>query len=317
MATAAGAISSRMNTVSPRYRAAETTLWRKYGLEPEEHLVELPEFGTTIRVVEVGTGPATLFIPGTGGTGPYWAPLVSALADRRCLLVDRPGWGVSGAVDYRDADYGALVARILWSLLDRLDLEQADVVGASIGALWGLRLAQHRPARVQRLVLIGGFPNSEVPIPTFIKLLRSPLGALIVRLPMRANLLRKQLVGLGHGPALEHGDMDSFIDWRLAFHRETTSMHHERDMVRAMMGSDGFRPSVTFTRDELAGIGQPTLMVFGANDPTGDVETWRRFINAMSDAELRVVDGAGHMPWWDDAKAVGGLVAAHLEAPSS
>lgn len=226
--------------------------------------------------------------------------------------MDRPGWGLSGPVDYRAGDYGPLVANVLTMVLDRLEVERPDVIGASIGALWALRLAQHQPTRVGRLVLLGGFPNTEVP--TFIKLLRSPIGALMVRLPMRAGMLRQQLIALGHGGALERGELDGFIEWRLAFQRETPSMHHERDMVRAIAGRDGFRPGVTLTRDDLAGIHHPTLMVFGANDPTGTVETWRRFVDAMPTAELRVVDGAGHSPWWDNAHAVGHLVEEHLTA---
>lgn len=312
MVTAAGMISH--DSATPRYRAAEAALWSAHGLEPAQHLVELPELGTTIRILEVGAGRPTLFIPGTGGTGPYWAPLVGRLTGRRCLLMDRPGWGLSGPVDYRAGDYGPLVANVLTMVLDRLEVERADVIGASIGALWALRLAQHQPSRVERLVLLGGFPNAEVPIPTFIKLLRSPVGALMVRLPMRAGMLRQQLIALGHAGALERGDLDGFIEWRLAFQRETSSMHHERDMVRAIAGGDGFRPGVTMTRDDLATIPHSTLMVFGANDPTGTVETWRRFVDAMPAAELSVVDDAGHSPWWDDAHAVGRLVEEHFTA---
>jgi pimeloyl-ACP methyl ester carboxylesterase len=308
----AGSVRSRISTVSPSYRAAEAALWTTHGLKPAEHWVDLPEFGTTIRVLDVGAGRPVVLVPGTGGTGPYWAPLITTLTDRRCLLVDRPGWGLSGPVDYRGREYGELIAGLLSSLVDRLGIERSDVVGASVGALWALRLAQREPHRVRRLVLLGGFPNSEVPIPTFIKLLRSPIGALMVRLRMRSGMLRQQLAALGHGAAIERGAMDDFIEWRLAFQSGTPSMRHEREMVRAMVGRDGFRAGVTLTSDELAGIDQPTLMVFGANDPTGTIEIWRRLIDTMPAAELRVVDGAGHSPWWDDPEAVGRLIDKHL-----
>jgi 2-hydroxy-6-oxonona-2,4-dienedioate hydrolase len=314
MVTTAGTVRSMTRSVSPRYRAAEAALWSAHGLQPTEHLVELPEFGTTIRVIEVGAGPPALFVPGTGGTGPYWAPLVATLTHRRCLLVDRPGWGLSGPVDYRAGNYGQLAAGVLKGVVDQLGIEQLDVIGASIGALWALRLAQREPARVRQLVLLGGFPNSEVPIPTFIKLLRSPIGAFMVRLPMRPGMLRQQLTALGHGRTLERGKLDGFMEWRLAFQRETRSMHHERDMVRAIIGREGFRSGVTLARDEIAGINHATLMVFGANDPTGSVETWRRFTDAMPRADLRIVEDAGHSPWWDDADAVGRMVEEHLTA---
>jgi pimeloyl-ACP methyl ester carboxylesterase len=43
-----------------------------------------------------------------------------------------------------------------------------------------LRLAQAHPSRVERLVLLGGGPlTSERRVPTFTRLLRSPLGEII------------------------------------------------------------------------------------------------------------------------------------------
>lgn len=135
-------------------------------------------------------------------------------------------------------------------------------------------------------------------MPKFIKLLRSPLGALIVRLPMRQRMLEQQLVGLGHGPSVEAGRFDEFLPWRMAFHRETDSMRNERDMVRAIVGPDGFRPGFTFDDDQLRQVRQPALMLLGSADPTGSPETWIRFTETLPGGRLEVLHGAGHLLWW-------------------
>jgi hypothetical protein len=74
-----------------RYRQAERRLWSRYGLEPTERFVELSSPAVKLRVVEVGSGPAVLFVPGTAGTGPYWGrprPRAEGLS----LPAARPAW---------------------------------------------------------------------------------------------------------------------------------------------------------------------------------------------------------------------------------
>jgi hypothetical protein len=59
-----------------RYRRAEQALWRYYSVQPSERFVELDSPWARLRVLEVGSGEPVLFVHGTGGTGPDWAPLV-------------------------------------------------------------------------------------------------------------------------------------------------------------------------------------------------------------------------------------------------
>ena len=147
-----------MASISPpleRYRRAERTLWERFGLEPKEHVIDLVDPHVRLRVVEVGSGDPVIFIPGTGGTGPYWAPLVKQLSGFRCLLLDRPGWGMSEPIDYRGRPFGDLTAAILVGVMDHLGIDQADLVGASVGNIWALALAARQPTAVRRLVLVG------------------------------------------------------------------------------------------------------------------------------------------------------------------
>jgi pimeloyl-ACP methyl ester carboxylesterase len=302
----------RHMNATERYRDAERALWERYGLKPKEHYVELTDPALRVRVLEVGSGRPVLFIAGTGGTGPYWAPLVSELSDIRCLLMDRPGWGLSSPLDYTSGDFGSLAAATLVKLLDALDLDRVDMVGASVGGLWALHLAQRHPSRVGRVVVLGGMPNREIGVPRFIKMLSSPIGAIMVRIPMTPKMLRSQLEAVGHGPGVAAGRMDDFIRWRLAFSRYTPSMRHERDMVRAVRAGEGWRPGFTMEGPVLAQVGQPVRMIFGSADPTGTPEIWQRFIDQLPNGELVLVPGVGHQPWWDEPVEVGAKVQTFL-----
>ena len=302
------------STRAERYRRAERAFWRSYGLAPAERFVDAGSPAVRLRVQEVGSGEPVLFVNGTGGPGAYFAPLLAELRGFRCLVLDRPGWGLSDPVDYSRAAYRTVVAELLRDALDALGVDRACVVGGSIGNLWALRLAQTHPARVERLVLLGGGPlTAEVGVPPFIRLLRSPLGRIIVRVPENPRLLGRQLAGLGHAASIDAGRIPpAFIDWHLAMSRETDWARHERSMVRTVVARGGYAPGFVLAATETAGIGQPTLMVYGTADPVGSVESWRRFVGGMPGGELEVVDGGGHLVWYDDPSRIGARVARFL-----
>lgn len=283
------------------YRRAETALWSHYGLEPREHFVTTQSPSARLRVLEVGSGEPVLFVHGTGGTGSYWGALVRELRDFRCLLLDRPGWGFSSAVDFAQHDYGALTAGLLKDVLDGLGIARAHVVGASIGDIWALRLAQRFPSRVGAVALLGGGPLlQEVAVPKIIRLIRSPIGRVMVKLPEKPGRVRSIMRSVGHGQSLDEGRIpDEYVEWRTALGNRTDSMRHERDMVRAIVNRRGFEPTLTFDAAELAAIPHPTGLVFGTGDPTAPVELWKRFTALLPHAELHVMEG-GHLPWLDN-----------------
>ena len=312
MTREADAISTLADTPTDRYRKAEHALWAKHGLAPLEHSVEVPELGARIRVVEVGSGRPVLFVPGTGGVGPYWAPLVRELPGFRCLMVDRPGWGLSQPVDYRGRALADVSATVLGAVQRALDTPHADVVGASVGNLWVLGLAARTPQAVRNVVLLGGGPWHEVPIPGFFRVLASPLGAVIVRLPLSVKATASQIRAIGHAASVDAGRLDDFIAWRVSLTRDTPSMRHERSMVQAYIGRETWKPGFVPTVAELGSVRQPVRMLFGAEDPTGTPEIWNRFVELLPNGSIEVVDGAGHMLWWDDPARVGRSIRGFL-----
>jgi 2-hydroxy-6-oxonona-2,4-dienedioate hydrolase len=296
-------------------RAAEAALWGRYGLSPTERFLALDHPRLRVRALEHGRGRPLLLIHGTVGPA-AWAPFVKAMGDGyRFVVVDRPGWGASEPLDYgRYPDYHAVAAQIQREVMDALGIERAVVIGGSIGDVWALSLAERDPERVDRVVLLGGGPLiAEVVAPSFIRLLASPIGAVVVRLPMTPSRTRTILVDSGHAASLAEGRVpDEFIDYRVALTNRSRAMRYERAMVRAIVRHGAWRPDLLFDAAALGRIEAPTLMLSGSNDTVGDAEMWRRFTGAMPNGAFAAIEGAGHMPWFDEPSEIADRVRAFL-----
>ncbi|PHR21064.1 MAG: hypothetical protein COA37_14350 [Hoeflea sp.] len=93
-------------------------------------------------LVDAGTGPVLLLIPGTLGRGDIFWQQITALKDRvRILAVTYPDTG--GITDWS----GDLI-----TLMDRLGVEQATVLGSSLGGYLAQYLAADAPSLVSRLI---------------------------------------------------------------------------------------------------------------------------------------------------------------------
>jgi 2-hydroxy-6-oxonona-2,4-dienedioate hydrolase len=298
-----------------RYLDAERALWAHYGLDPRERILELETPPCRLRVLEVGSGDPLLLVHGTVGPG-SWVSLAAELPGFRSIVLDRPGWGLSSPIDYPGRDYGRFVGNLLVATLDALGLERAHVAGGSIGDVWALRLAALHPERVDRVLLLGGGPIvPEAGVPGVIRLIVSPAGAVMTRVMTSPASVQTMLRRSGHGGSLDAGVIpEVFVEWRAAAARETAAMRHERAMARRLVDGKSYRAGLTFDDDELAGIAAPTLMVYGAADGVGTVDLWRRVTGRMPEAELHVVEGAGHMPWFDDPEGVGERIERFLTA---
>src|SRR3954471_21708344 len=153
-----------------RFRAAERRLWESVGKMPMERRVGLAPWDVMIRVQEVGEGPPVLLIHGGPNAGSTWAPLVEHIDGYRCLVVDRPGTGLSDPVTLRRADIEPYSDRFVSSALDALGVERAHVIGSSLGGYLALRSAAHTPERVDRMVLMGAPPFIKgMGVPAFMR----------------------------------------------------------------------------------------------------------------------------------------------------
>jgi pimeloyl-ACP methyl ester carboxylesterase len=137
-----------MNEV--RYRQAERRLWESLGVTPTEQRVRLTRTNIMVRVQELGHGPAVVLLHGTSNSGASWAPLVARLDGFHCVVLDRPGCGLSDPLATRFADLERLSSfadTLVVDLLDAMGLDRAHLVATSFGGYLALRAAAAHPDR--------------------------------------------------------------------------------------------------------------------------------------------------------------------------
>jgi len=132
---------------------------------------EIATNGTTIHVRMGGKGPAVLLLHGYGETGDMWVPMAVEFARKYTVVVpDLRGLGLSSkpAEGYDKKTQAVDVAGVL----NKLNIDRADVVAHDIGNMVAYAFAAQYPDRVRKLVLI------DAPVPgvgPWEEILKNPL----------------------------------------------------------------------------------------------------------------------------------------------
>ena len=127
--------------------------------------------GAMIHVRLGGHGPAVVLLHGFGDTGDMWAALAADLErDHAVVVPDLRGMGLSshpaGGYDKRTQ------AADIRSVLTRLGLDRAAIVGHDIGTMVAYAYAVRYPDKTEKLVVM----DAPVPgIPPWEEVVRSPL----------------------------------------------------------------------------------------------------------------------------------------------
>lgn len=302
------------------YREAEHTLWATTGATRTERRIRLAGNGVDLRLQEVGEGPPLLFLHGgPGAAGTAWAELAARLPGFRCILIDRAGTGLSAAHPLTGpGDVRQEAETLVPEILDALDIDRAHLIGSSHGSYIALLSAAAHPDRVGLTVHFGcpGFVEGMT-LTAFDRLVLLPGAARLFTLekPTRRSLERT-LRQLGHTSSLESGAFsEALLDWSVSIQRDTDTMRNELRSMAAM-GSfrRGFDPWLTITSQVLGRIASPSHFVWGEHDVYGGIEVARAVVDAMPEATLEVVPGAGHLVWLDDPDRAAAAVVSHIPA---
>jgi pimeloyl-ACP methyl ester carboxylesterase len=131
---------------------------------------EIQTEGATIHVRVGGQGPAVVLIHGFGDTGDMWAPLAADLArDHTVVVPDLRGMGLSsqpsGGYDKRTQ------AADIRSVLTKLGIDRAAIVGHDIGTMVAYAYAARYPEKTEKLIVM----DAPVPgIPPWDSIVRAP-----------------------------------------------------------------------------------------------------------------------------------------------
>ena len=223
-----------------------------------------------------GTGPALILIHGLAGSLEWWRYNADEFADQFTVyMFDLPGFGrlghlpAAGSMPY----YTDWVSRFI----DAIGIDDAHVLGHSMGGHIAVRLAAGSPERVDRLILVspaGVLPDAQLDhyILPVLKLLRELPPRL---LPLALRDIRRA---------------DLRTTWR--------------------SGQDLIENDVL---PLLPRIQAPVLIIWGEGDDITPFELSETFLEHLPDARLVRLPEAGHLPMVDSAEQFNQAVLSFLQ----
>ena len=258
---------------------------------PEDRYIKIGEINT--RYWTAGdTGPNVVLIHGVGRFLEEWLPSFDALAAHyRVYALDLPGHGHTDkplSVSYRLVD----LARFVNEFVGALDIDQAHVVGHSLGGGIALQLTLQFPEAVNKLVLVcsAGLGKEVILV---LRIATVPLLGEILTRPS-LNGTRRLLKEFVKDPAFL---TDDFVDlsYRMAALpgaqqavlktlRSAGNLFGQRD--------DTYRPIV----DNIGSIKNPILMIWGRQDRVLPIAHGQAAVTRLPNARLKILEDCGHLP---------------------
>ena len=117
--------------------------------------------GQPLHYVDQGTGPVVLLGSSYLWGREMWAPQIEALSQQyRVIVPELWGHGESGPLPAQTRSLDDLARQAL-ALLDQLDIAQINLVGLSVGGMWGARMALLAPERINSVVLMDTYLGAE------------------------------------------------------------------------------------------------------------------------------------------------------------
>lgn len=234
--------------------------------------------GITLAYERRGQGRPLLLIAGLGcARWMWWRNIESLARDHDVIAFDNRGVGNTSAPE---GPYSIQqMAEDACGLLNALGIEQADVLGISMGGYIAQELALAHPQRVRRLILgatgvWGGAATVE-------------FQAAVARargLPPKEFL--SQLLPLLVGPGYwerEPEQRDQLLQMRL---NALPQVHAYEAQVDACARHN--------TRDRLSELKVPSLVVWGAEDTVVPPEQGEQLAAVLSDVQTQIYPDAGH-----------------------
>jgi pimeloyl-ACP methyl ester carboxylesterase len=235
-----------------------------------DHYIEIDRCRTRYR--RAGKGTPVVFLHGAGGL-PAVLPFMEKLASRYDLIVpDHPGYGLSEEPEWLENIHD--IAYFYLDFLAALELEDAVVIGNSMGGWMAMEMAVRNTSRIRSLMLVspaGYFAEGVQPADIF--LLPPEEG---VRKLFHDQKFAEQRLAMPETP--------ESIDLGLKNRHTTARLAWEPRL------HDPFLPKW------LHRIDVPTSIVWGAQDRILPVASAYDLKRLIPNAELQVIENCGHLP---------------------
>ncbi|QEV20378.1 alpha/beta fold hydrolase [Streptomyces alboniger] len=246
-----------------------------------------PSSSGTIRWAALGPAdaPPVVLVHGTPFSSYVWRGVARALArDHRVHVWDLAGYGASEMRDGQDVSLAAQ-GRVLAELLDHWGLERPAVLAHDFGGCVALRAHLLHGARYDRLALVDPVALAPWGSPTY-RLLGAHAGIFGQLPPNLHEALVREYVGSASHRGLHPAVLDRLVaawctdEGRPAFYRQIEQNDQRyTDEIQGRYGE----------------LDLPVLICWGVEDTWIPVERGRELARAIPGAELRLIEGAGHL----------------------
>jgi 3-oxoadipate enol-lactonase len=258
-----------------------------------------------LDVERSGSGPPLLLIMGMSGTALHWGdPFLAPLRERFELIAyDHRGVGASTRLaDGRVTT--AEMAEDAAALLSALEIESADVMGISMGGMVAQELALAHPEMIRTLTLgctyCGGEGSTMAAPATIQKLSEAMMSG------DRARAIRA-----GWEVNVSEAFADDPTAWP-AFQEIAAQRAVALPVVMAQMQACAAHD----TNERLPALEMPTLVIHGTEDQLLPVENGRLIASRIDGSQLEILDGVGHLFFWERPERSAELVLAHAGVPA-
>ena len=271
-------------------------------VDVDEHTIELDE-GPVFYHSSRYEGDPVLYLHGAPTSSDDFIPFLELTGG---LAPDLPGFGRSGKsghLDYTIESQADFVERFL----ARLGVRRVKLVAHDWGAAIGLVFAQRDPARLERLVLCNATPLLDGF--EWHRLARTWRRAGLGELTMGSTTRRMLARTLRSGSVR----LEAWPDRRVNTVWEQFDQGTQRAILR--LHRDGDPSRLAAAGAGLEQLDVPTLIVWGARDPWLAPELAGRYAARLRNAEVEVIEEAGHWPWLDRPDLVGRVAAFLNQSP--
>ena len=256
--------------------------------------------GTDIYYERRGSGEPLLLIQGLGGNCLHWGDgFLDALQDGlELILYDHRGAGRSGPLE-GEASIARLAGDAV-ALLDALEIESAHVVGISMGGMVAQELVLAHPERVRTLTLGCSFPGGPEA-----KMTDQEVVGQIAEAVLSGDGERAIRVGYEVMIAPEYAaDPANYETYSKVAELYPAPIPTLMAQLSAILGHD--------TSTRLADVAVPTLVVHGTADRLLDSINGELLARLIPGARLELLEGAGHMFFWEQPERSAQLVREHV-----
>jgi len=256
-----------------------------------------------------GAGEPVVLLHSSGGSGAQWRSLTERLLPHRHVVApDLYGYGVTPAWAGRGVFSLAHEAALVETVLDDLG-EPVHLVGHSYGGAVALHMALANPHRLRSLSLIE---------PVAFHLLRHGDAADWAALQEILAVARHVTAAVAAGDLA--AGCERFVDYWTGPGAWAALPAPKRDALAPRLSKVALDFQATLNAaariEDVPAIGVPTLLLQGGRTATPTRRICRLLAEALPDARLHVIAGAGHMLPLTHRDEVHGLVIAHLDVNS-